>query len=266
MITGRPSAGGNVQRETRMPQERRCERGLFVTLEGGEGTGKSTQVRALAARVRAAGIEVLTAREPGGTDLGEALRPITRKPAMARRIYGALTGDSHWSRVAPLAEVFLYEAARAQLMAELVQPGLERGAVVILDRFSDSTCAYQGYGRGIDLTAIKALNEIATSGIQPDLTLLLDLDVEIGLSRKLGEIGRDAIGNEHRSFHERARAGYLAMAAAEPERWVVLDASQSPDQIAEQVWRIVEPLLPDLSPRPSSLERDEEGRKGETGS
>ena len=219
-------------------------RGLFVTLEGGEGTGKSTQVRELAARIRAAGIEALMAREPGGTDLGEALRPITRKPAMARRIYGALTGDSHWSRVAPLAEVFLYEAARAQLMAELVLSGLERGAVVILDRFTDSTCAYQGYGRGIDLAAIKTLNAIATSGISPDLTILLDLDVEIGLARKLGEIGRDAIGNEHRSFHERARAGYLQMAAAEPERWAVFDGSAPPNQIAEQIWRFVEPMLP----------------------
>jgi dTMP kinase len=245
MITGECEAGGgSVSQKPWLPPPGQCGRGLFVTFEGGEGTGKSTQVRALAAQVRQAGVEALTAREPGGTDLGEALRPLTRKPAMARRIYGALTGDPHWSRLAPLAEVFLYEAARAQLVAELVRPGLERGAVVLLDRFSDSTCAYQGYGRSLDLETIKTLNGIATSGVRPDLTILLDLDVELGLSRKLGEIGRDAIGREHRDFHERARSGYLAMASAEPGRWAVLDGSQPPGTIAEQVWQLVRPRLP----------------------
>ena len=139
--------------------------------------------------------------------------------------------------------MFLFEAARAQLVSEVVEPGLSRGAIVILDRFADSTVAYQGYARGIDLGAIRTLNEIATRGHSPDLTVLLDIDVQIGLDRKLGEFGRDAIGKEHRAFHERVRAGYLALAAAETQRWVVLDAALPPDTLANQIWKAVAPLL-----------------------
>lgn len=219
-------------------------RGLFITFEGGEGAGKSTQVEALAARLRAARIEVVTAREPGGTGLGEALRPLTRKPALTRRLYRALTEDSSWTRLDPLAELFLFEAARAQLVAELIRPALARGATVILDRFADSTIAYQGYGRGIDLTSIVRLNAIATRGVQPDLTFLLDLDVATGLARKLGEAGRDAIGQEQQSFHERVRAGYLKLAAAEPGRWVVLDGARAPQQLAGAIWMRIGALLP----------------------
>ena len=194
--------------------------------------------------MRAAGREAVTAREPGGTTLGELLRPLTRKPATARRFYRLLTGDTGWSRLSPVSELFLYEASRAQLVAELIRPSLDRGAVVLLDRFTDSTLAYQGYGRGLDLDGIRAVNRIAAGGIRPDITFLLDLDVDQGLARKRGESGRDAIGGEDRSFHERVRAGYLAMAAAEPQRWFVLDASLSPERLREMIWRVVEPLLP----------------------
>lgn len=216
---------------------------LLVTFEGGEGAGKSTQVELLAERIRAAGREALTAREPGGTTLGELLRPLTRKPATARRIYRKLTGDTTWSRLTPLSELFLYEASRAQLVAELIKPALDRGAAVLLDRFTDSTLAYQGYGRGLDLESIRTVNRIATGGLQPDITFLLDLGVPLGLTRKQHESGRDAIGGEDRSFHERVRAGYLAMAAAEPERWVVLDASLAAEQLSETIWRLVRRIL-----------------------
>src|SRR5487761_208762 len=162
-----------------MQQDLSHRRGLLVTFEGGEGSGKSTQLAALAARVYETGREVVAAREPGGTSLGEALRPLTRKPGMTQRIYAALTGDSTWSGIEARAELFLYEAARAQLVSELVQPGLERGAVVMLDRFTDSTLTYQGYGRGLDLDSIAAVNAIAARNLTPDRTFLLDLDVEI---------------------------------------------------------------------------------------
>lgn len=223
-------------------------RGVLVTFEGGEGSGKSTQLALLAARIRASGREVVTAREPGGTALGDALRPLTRKPAVARRIYSVLTGDGHWSGLTPTAELFLFEAARSQLASEVVEPSLDGGALVILDRYIDSTLAYQGYGRGIDLQTIRTLNSIATRGRYPDLTMLLDVDVGTGLARKLGEIGRDAIGNEHRKFHERVRAGYLELAASEPRRWAVLDATLAPDLLAERVWKAVEPLLSPTNP------------------
>jgi dTMP kinase len=200
-------------------------RGLLITFEGGEGSGKSTQVAHLARRLRTEGWEVVTAREPGGTELGERVRAITRDPA------------------APLAELFLFEAARAQLVTELVRPALAASAIVILDRYADSTLAYQGYGRGLDLGMLRQVNAIATGGLTPDLTFLLDLDVDEGLQRKLGEIGHDAIGREHRAFHERVRAGYLTLAAAEPERWLVLDAALPPDVLAERVWAAVQQRL-----------------------
>ncbi len=206
-------------------EDSRPSSGLLITFEGGEGGGKSTQVAHLAGNLRAAGRSVLTAREPGGTELGERVREITRDPAT------------------PLAELFLFEAARAQLVAEVVRPALMAGAAVILDRYADSTLAYQGYGRGLDLAQLRQANAIATSGLTPDLTFLLDIDVERGLQRKLGEIGHDAIGREHRDFHQRVRNGYLTLAAAEIERWAVLDATQPPDEIAARVWAVVQHRL-----------------------
>jgi dTMP kinase len=202
---------------------------LLITFEGGEGTGKSTQVSLLASRLRAIGREVKTAREPGGTVFGERVRDLTRQQA-----------------VAPLAELFLFEAARAQLVVDLLVPSLASGAVVILDRFADSTLAYQGYGRGLDSSEIIQISAIATRGVRPDLTILLDLNVDCGLSRKLGEIGHDAIGREHRDFHQRVRAGYLEMAAAEPHRWAVLDAGLPQQQLADLVWETVQVRLPAL--------------------
>lgn len=202
--------------------------GLLITFEGGEGSGKTTQVARLADRLRASGQRVLTGREPGGTELGECVRAITRDPAV------------------PIAELFLFEAARAQLISELVQPGLTAGAVVLLDRYTDSTLAYQGYGRGLELSQILQANAIATGGIVPDMTFLLDIDVERGLARKRGEIGHDAIGGEHREFHERVRGGYRALAAAEPQRWTVLDASEPPEVLEACIWETVQTLLTEV--------------------
>jgi dTMP kinase len=199
--------------------------GLLITLEGGEGAGKSSQAAQLGARLREIQRRVIITREPGGTDLGEGIRALTREPA------------------GPLAELFLFEAARAQLVSEVLRPALAAGNIVVLDRYTDSTLAYQGYGREIPLDQIRALNKVATGGLMPDLTLLLDIDVERGLARKLGEIGQDSIGHEHRAFHERVRDGYRALAAAEPQRWTVMDASRPAAEIADAIWDRVRRLL-----------------------
>lgn len=193
--------------------------GLFVTIEGVEGAGKSTLLEALAARARAAGREVAACREPGGTALGERLRAA---------LLGA--GEAPEAR----AELLIFAAARAQLVGEVVRPALARGALVLCDRFADSTLAYQRHGRGLPPAVVEAANAAATDGLAPRLTLLLDLDPALGL-RRAGRAG-DYIEREAIGFHERVRAGYLALAAAEPARWRVLDASRAPEALAEEAW------------------------------
>lgn len=201
--------------------------GLLITFEGGEGSGKTTQARALARRIEAAGYSVTLTREPRATDVGRlAWEGIAR---------GGLE---------PYTELFLFLAARSDHTARVIAPALEAGRFVVCDRFADSTVVYQGYGRGLDLRLVNRLNRIATQGIKPDLVFLLDIPVDEGLSRQ-GQAGndRDAIGQERREFHERVRRGYLTLAEAAPTRWAVLDAMRPEDEIAEQVWRRVEPLL-----------------------
>ncbi len=206
-------------------------RGLFVTLEGGEGAGKSLQALALAERIEAGGVSVVRAREPGGTPLGERLREVL------------LDLSSAGPPLDPLAETLLFAAARAELVRSVIAPALARGDAVVCDRFGDSTAAYQGYGRGVDLDVIDRLNAIAAEGPRPDLTVLLDLPVEEGLART-GASGRvDRFGREEPSFHERVRAGYLELAAREPERWLVVDARQPPEAVTEAIWRRLRPLL-----------------------
>ena len=190
----------------------------------------------LAGFLRAAGRQVVLAREPGGTPLGEIARALSRKPAVARRFHRVLTGVD-WQQIDPLAELLLMEASRAQLVAAVVLPALERGDAVILDRFADSSLAYQGYGRGMDLAIVEAANVIATGGLTPDLTVLLDLDPAIGVARKRGEQGRDAIGSESLAFHQRVRDGYRALAEAAPSRWLVLDALQPVETLAAAIRR-----------------------------
>ena len=202
-------------------------RGLLVTLEGGEGAGKSTQIVRLAERARARGVEVLTCREPGGTPLGERLR---------EALFG-LDGAP-----TALAELLTFSAARAELVATVMRPALERGALVLCDRFTDSTLAYQGYGRGLDVATIAAVNAAATGGLAPDLTLLLDLDPAAGRARG-AEGGTDYLEREALAFHERVRAGFRELAAREPGRWRVIDATMGLDAVTDAAWSAVEALL-----------------------
>ena len=219
--------------------------GFLLTFEGVEGSGKSTQQALLARRLRGAGHTVLEVREPGGTPLGESLRPLLlHAPGVAP---------------APPAELFLYLASRAQLAAEVIGPALAAGRMVLCDRFVDSTAAYQGYGRGLDLELIARLNRLATAGVWPDLTVLMDLDPAAGLARLAGRMGAGAGGGadgldrferEALAFHRRVRDGYLALAGAEPNRFLVVDAAQDPAAIAASVWAQVEARLCRATPAP----------------
>ena len=210
-------------------------RSLFVTLEGGEGAGKSTQARALAERLRAAGREVVQTREPGGTPLGEIVRSLALHHATAEGAPPVQIGQ--------IAELLLFAASRAQLVEAVIRPALDRGAVVLCDRFTDSTLAYQGHGRGIDLDTIARASSIATGGLTPDLTVLLDLPVETGLARRLGETAPDHFEREALAFHERTRAGFLGLAAAAPDRWLVLDATRPPAALTDAIWQRLVPLV-----------------------
>ena len=198
---------------------------MFITLEGGEGAGKTTQQSLLAEQLRQEGYACLCTREPGGTALGKALRELL------------LHGDP----MTPLAELLLYAADRAEHVSKVIAPALAAGQVVICDRFTDSTLAYQGYGRGLDLGQIRQLNHLATGGLKPDLTLWLDLAPEVGLARsRLG----DKLEQEHLEFHRRVYQGFQALAAAEPSRIVRIPAQGSPAEVAARIWSAVKPRLP----------------------
>ncbi len=201
---------------------------LFITFEGGEGSGKTLQARALYRRLSQLAMPVLLTHEPGGTLLGKKL---------ARWLRWAQDTD-----ISPLTELLMFNASRAQLLNEAVQPNLKEGKVVICDRYTDSTTAYQGYGRGLNLEMVKAVNNAATQGLTPSLTVLLDMPAKEGLARK-GSKRRDRFEQEEIAFHRRVREGYLKMAASEPERWLVVDASQSKAKIREIIWQRVSQLL-----------------------
>ena len=201
---------------------------LFITFEGGEGCGKSVQAKALFRRLSQLAIPVLLTHEPGGTPFGKKL--------------GRWLKWTQDTDISPLTELMLFNASRAQLVAEVIQPSLERGKVVISDRYADSTTAYQGYGRGLDLEMVKAANNAATQGLKPALTILLDISAEEGLARKRAK-RQDRFEREALAFHQRVREGYLKMAADEPERWLVVDASQSKRKIADIIWQKVSQLL-----------------------
>ena len=201
-------------------------RGLFVSFEGGEGAGKSTQVQAIAARARAAGLEPVTTREPGGTELGEMLREVLIDLEEAPD---------------PVAELLIFAAARAQLVQEVIEPALRRGALVLCDRYSDSSVAYQHYGREVDGMTVTAVNNAATGGLLPDLTVLLDLTPEDGRRRGAGD--SDYLEREDLAFHQDVRRGYLALAQHQPDRWFVLDALRPAEELTEAVWARIEQLL-----------------------
>ena len=199
---------------------------IFIVFEGGDGSGKSTQARNLSQRLRRRSIPVLLTREPGGTPSGESIRRL-------------LKGQRNFR---PMSELLLFEAARAQLVESVIRPGLDGGAAVICDRYTASTVAYQGHGRGLDLALIQQLNEMATGGLVPDLTVLLDLSPLVGLSRRR-PAGSDPFESAPQEFQSKVREGYLAQAAEAPERWLVLDGSRPQSELSREIWTKVQPLL-----------------------
>ncbi len=217
------------------------KRGFFITLEGGEGSGKSTQARFLVQFLRRAERRVVHTREPGGTTIAEAVRRILLRPG---------------NRVAPMTELLLYEAARAQHVAEIIRPALERGAVVVCERYTDATVAYQGFGRGLDRRQIARLNDTATGGLSPNLTFLLDVPVDRGLraarslSKTISKGGRrlagDRLEREPLAFHERVRAGYRALARQHPRRLVVVPWGPL-ESVRREIQRRTEKRLKDFS-------------------
>jgi dTMP kinase len=202
---------------------------MFVTFEGPEGGGKTTQIRLLAEWLAERGCDVLTTREPGGTRIGNAIRDVLLNPDHVE--------------MRSEAEILLFSAARAQLVGQVIRPQLDRGGVVLSDRFADSTFAYQGYGRRLDLGALRMITSFATGGLRPDLTICLDLPVAEGLRRKLGGVEWNRMEREEQDFHERVRAGYLALASAAGERWLVVDATQSVEQVQAIIRARVRQLL-----------------------
>ncbi len=199
---------------------------LFIVFEGGDGSGKTTQARALVRRLLRQGRSVLLTHEPGGTPLGESIR---------RRIKAGRD-------VSPLSELFLFAAARAQLVQGVVGPALRDGIIVVCDRFTPSTVAYQGYGRGLDLGLIDQVNRAATGGLSPDLVVLLDLPSQLAVTRK-GETVRDVFDAAPLEFHGKVREAYLFQAAQDPGRWLVLDAARPRRDLTGDVWNKVQPLL-----------------------
>ena len=200
---------------------------LFITFEGGEGSGKSTQSRRLYENLINNGFPAMLTYEPGGTHLGEAVE--------------------HWLKwegkeISPLAELLLFNAARNQSLTEVILPNLKDGKVVISDRYADSTTVYQGYGRGLDMEMVLEINRTATQGLKPDLTILMDSPAETGFSRKQ-DTAPDRFEQEALEFHRRVRDGYLTLAGKEPERWLVIDADQDKDTIANIIWQRVKRLL-----------------------
>jgi dTMP kinase len=203
------------------------KRGKFITFEGPEGSGKSTQIRLLDAHLRTGGMPTLLTREPGGTSTGEAIRRL-------------LQHDSSDAEMAHRTEVLLFCASRAQIVDQVIRPALEQGTWVLCDRFTDSTLAYQGYGRGFPMEELRALNRFATGGLTPDLTLLLDIPVDESFRRiaaRTAEI--DRIERAERTFHERLRAGYLELAAAEPARFRVIASAGPSEQTTAEIWQTV---------------------------
>jgi dTMP kinase len=210
---------------------------MFITLEGPEGSGKTTQLKHLAADLTGRGYECLVTREPGGTPIGAQIRKILLHP------------DSRG--MAPLAELFLYEADRAEHLHRQIRPALAQGKVVVCDRFYDATVAYQGYGRGLALDFLHHLHRVLTAGLTPDLTLLLDLAPEVGLARTWKQMengGRDLaearFEEEALAFHRRVRAGYLELARGEPQRFRVLDAARDAEQVTADIRAVLEEIIP----------------------
>jgi dTMP kinase len=213
---------------------------LFVTFEGPEGSGKTTQMELLKSYLEEKGHSVLATREPGGTSIGDQIRTVLLDPCNTEML--------------PASEALLFSAARAQIVNEVIRPHLAQGDIVLCDRYADSTLAYQGYGHGLDLEMLHTITALATRGLKPDLTVYLDIDVEEGLRRKLtaheaGQAEWNRLDQQETAFHHRVREGYLQMAAREPDRWLVVDATQTLEAIQALIRARVEAKLLGLSSR-----------------
>lgn len=208
---------------------------MFITFEGIEGSGKSTQIKRLADHLRQTGSEVTVTREPGGTSIGDQIRSILL--------------DSQNKNMAFLCEELLYWAGRAQHLEELIKPALARGQIVLCDRYVDSTVAYQGYARGLDFKQIAQFENLVCAGLKVNRTFLFDLPTKEGMGRAMARIEglhgpkEDRFEREALDFHEKVRQGYLALAKREPGRFLVLDAAKNPDEIEKDIWAVMEPLL-----------------------
>jgi dTMP kinase len=203
---------------------------LFITFEGGEGSGKSTQSRLLYNRLRKLAIPAVLTHEPGVTELGKRINRLLK-----------------WAKnveISPVAELMLFNVSRAQLIEEVIKPELSQGRIVICDRYADSTTVYQGYGRGLDMDMVTAINNSATGGLKPDLTILLDIPGEDAFKRKAAD-KPDRFESESKIFHRKVRDGYLEIARQEPERWVIINAVQDRKTIADTVWRNVSRMIAD---------------------
>jgi len=203
------------------------KKGILITFEGIDGSGKTTQINALIQRLQEAGMSYRLFREPGGTEIGEKIRDILL--------------DKKNENMLNVTELLLYSASRYQLTVSEIIPALEAGNVVICDRFYDSTTAYQGYGRGIDLEFIYRLNDIATNSVTPDKTFILDIDLE-ERRKRLGKKNLDRLERETLEFHRKVRMGFLKMAEQNPERFIVLDGNQAPDELSKKIWNVIKIL------------------------
>jgi dTMP kinase len=200
---------------------------MFITLEGPDGSGKTSQIPPLAEAIRAAGHDLIVTREPGGTPIGDEVRQV-------------IMDLKHKERMHPTAEILLFQASRAQLVNEVIRPALAAGRVVLCDRYADSTLAYQGYGHQTDLEVLRQIVRFATGGLTPDLTLLLDIDAEAGLRRRSEDGGQwNRMDAYQLEFHRRVRAGYHELAAQEPSRWATVDADRDAAAIQADLQRIV---------------------------
>jgi dTMP kinase len=205
------------------------DKGFFITLEGPEGSGKTHQLPELVDFLRGLGYPVLPTREPGGTEIGDQIREIL--------------SDLNNKDMRPRTEILLFQASRAQHVDTVIIPFLRIPGIVVCDRYADSTMAYQGYGHGIDLVGLQAIVDFATQGLKPNLTLLLDIDVRIGLQRKKGGEEWNRLDAYALEFHERARQGYLELAREEPGRWVIIDAGSPPEQVQTAMQAVIKKRL-----------------------
>jgi len=203
---------------------------MFITFEGPEGSGKTSQIPLIEQFLLESGYRVFCTREPGGTSIGNQVREV---------LLANKNTEMH-----PRAEILLFQASRAQLVEEEIKPRLAHNEIVLCDRYADSTIAYQGYGHGVDLEQLSNIINFATDGLKPDLTLLLDLDVEIGLARRQKDGGINRLDAFELAFHQRVRDGYLKLAAAEPERWLVIDAAQAPNLVEQALRNAIQDRLP----------------------